>query len=543
MATPSLTPVLPSGQVVIPVPSPNCPGFGGNGPDLNPIDHLPVIGDVTHLVSALGGIVSTVLGWIANPGQAAHDIVGWITWNSVGWNPDSPSCYDPTSAYGFARSVVAGDVQLDASSLYHDAYSALALVSMVVVCAAAVARVVRISHDERTHWGTGVAETALRTLAGIAGIQLGFAVLSWLVPLFSELAGQVFLTFAALSVPTSSGFDPLGALLFTGLLRLPQLGLVALVLIPVLLFQLIRFVLLMVIRFVVISFGIAVAPLFIALAVFDHQAQVVQWWWRMMLGALVAPVVAAGMIGLTIGLGLRTAVAGQSMSSVFFGPLVSVILVIGGLWLTGKAMRALLFGLGGQHGSMVATIRHAAEALLFLPAAVASLAAGGALLASGAGGGGALLRGLGSGRFGSGVVGSAMATDNPLSRAAGLSFFNTPSAAFSAFRASPGGDRFIGEVTAGLMPPTVPSAARWATVEALPGMDSAMRRLRLAVHGESTRTGQLEVAPGAWAAFDHAVISAWPQRAGPTAEPNPDSPPPPGPTPWRRSLPPPEVRP
>jgi hypothetical protein len=226
---------------------------------------------------------------------------------------------------------------------------------------------------------------------------------------------------------------------------------------------------------------------------------------------------------------------------VYFGPLVSVILVIGGLWLTGKAMRALLFGLGGQHGSMIATIRHAAEVLLFLPAAVASLAAGGALLASGAGGGGALLKGLGSGRFGSGVVGSAMATDNPLSRAAGLSFFNTPSAAFSAFRASPGGNRFIGEVTSGLMPPSAPAAARWAAVEALPGMDSAMRRLRLAVHGESTRTGQLEVTPPAWAAFDHAVISAWPQRSGPTADPNADSPPPP--TPWRSSLSPPEVGP
>jgi len=43
---------------------------------------------------------------------------------------------------------------------------------------------------------------------------------------------------------------------------------------------------------------------------------------------------------------------------------IGVILVIGGLWLTGKAMRALLFGLGGQHGSLIATVRHGAEALL-----------------------------------------------------------------------------------------------------------------------------------------------------------------------------------
>src|ERR1700676_898165 len=203
-------------------------------------------------------------------------------------------------------------------------------------------------------------------------------------------------------------------------------------------------------------------------------------------------------------------------------------------------MRALLFGLSGQHGSIVATVRHAAETLLFVPAALASVAAGGALLAAGAGGGSALLKGLGSGRVGSGVVGSAMATDNPMSRAAGLRFFSTPTEAFSAFKASPGGDRFIEEVTSGLMPPAAPSAVRWAAVAKLPGMDSAMRRLRLSVHSQSTSAGRLEVAPAAWAAFDHAVTSAWPQRSSPPTEPGPE--PPPNPNPERNSQPAPEAR-
>ena len=150
---PSSAPILLAGQIVIPVPSASCPGVGGSGPDLNPIDYVPIIGDVAHLVSALTGILSTVLGWIAVPGQAAHNILGWVTWNTVGWNPNSPNCNDPTSAYGFARSVIGGDVQLDASSLYHDAYSSLALVSMVIVCAAAIARIVRSSHDQRTPGG------------------------------------------------------------------------------------------------------------------------------------------------------------------------------------------------------------------------------------------------------------------------------------------------------------------------------------------------------------------------------------------------------
>ena len=43
---------------------------------------------------------------------------------------------------------------------------------MVVVCAAAVARIVRVSHDQRTHWGGGVAETVLRAVAGAKQSQI-----------------------------------------------------------------------------------------------------------------------------------------------------------------------------------------------------------------------------------------------------------------------------------------------------------------------------------------------------------------------------------
>ena len=150
-----------------------------------------------------------MLGWIAVPGQAAHDILGWVTWNTVGWNPASPNCYDPTSAYGFARSVIGGDVQLDASSLYHDAYSSLALVSHGHRLRRGdrpdCAQQPRPAHPLGDGRGS---ESVLRAVAGIAAIQLGFAVLSWLIPLFSALAADVFLTFVGLAVPDPSGFDP-----------------------------------------------------------------------------------------------------------------------------------------------------------------------------------------------------------------------------------------------------------------------------------------------------------------------------------------------
>jgi hypothetical protein len=71
-------------------------------------------------------------------------------------------------------------------------------------------------------------------------------------------------------------------------------------------------------------------------------------------------------------------------------------------------------------------------------------------------------------------------------------------------------------------------------------MDSAMRRLRLSVHGQSTSAGRLEVPPVAWAAFDHAVTSAWPQRSSHSTERGAEPPPPANP--GRSAQPAPEVR-
>jgi len=330
----------------------------------------------------------------------------------VGWSPASPNCYDPTRHTASPGPVIGGDVQLDALQPVSRRVLSLALVSLVIVCAGAIARIVRSSHDQRTTGAPAWLRTALRAVAGIAAIELGFAVLSWLIPLFSALAADVFLTFVGLAVPDPSASTRSGRCSSPACCACRSSVWSRSCSIPVLLFQLIRFVLLMVIPLHRHSAsGIAAAPLFFALAVFDHQAQVVQWWWRLMLGALVAPVVALGMLGLTIGLALRTAVEGQSALELLLRPLVSVILVIGGSGSPQGDASAALRARWPSTAPSWATVRHAAEALLFVPAAVASVAAGGALLAAGAGGGGALLRGLSSGRFGSGVVGSAMATD------------------------------------------------------------------------------------------------------------------------------------
>jgi len=506
-------PVTGNGHVIIPTVSAQCPRFGddGGGFDWNPIDHVPIIGDASRLIQSIGKIVSTFFQWIADPGHMAHSIVGWVTWNTIGWNPDAPTCYSPTSGYGFARSVVAGDVQLGASTLYQSAYSSLAMLGIVVVFAGSIGRLVRAGHDPQRAWGSVLLDCLFRMVLGLSGITLGFALLDWLLPLCTELGNAMFSTFASLAGQGVQHADPLGALLFPGLGHLGGLGLVALVLAPVILFQVVKMMLHLVMRFLVVSFGVATAPLIIALAVYDHRSRVVQWWLSMMLGAAVVPIVFSAMIGLTIGLSLALAGGDQSLSSQAFAPLAGIIVILGGVWLTNKALKSLLFGLSGQH-SMMTWLRHAAETMLFVPAALGGIVAGGSLVAAGAGARAGLVSGLGGGRYGSGLVNQAMRSDNWMSRKAGLQFFDTPGKALDAFKGSPQGDQFIRDVTGSHVPASTPAQQRWGMVEGLPGMEGPMRQLRQTVHGESTRSGKLGVTPETWTRFQDAVDTGFARR-------------------------------
>jgi hypothetical protein len=316
----------------------------------------------------------------------------------------------------------------------------------------------------------------------------------------------MFLTLAALSVTNAQGFDPLGVLLFVGLRALPSLQLVGLILIPVLLYQLVRVVLLMVLRFIVLSLGIAAVPVVIAIAVFDSKNALVRWYVGLLLGAAIAPLVLAFCIGITIGLALHAA-SGSGSGNSGASAIVGVVLVIGGCWLTSRALRACLYGFSG-HPTPSRLLRSAVEAAILMPAAVAGVAGVGAVLASGAARGAGILQGLSWSGPGRGFVWAAMRSNNPLSRAAGLQFHQSPIEAFQAFKTSDAGSRFISELTAGRTAPQASPTQRWAAVERLQGMEGALRQLRTGLHAESARTGRLAVPPQTWGAFDEAFQRA-----------------------------------
>lgn len=478
-------------DTLVPVAAAACPSpDGSGGPGLGDLlNHLPIIGGVSQLVQDVGGIAGTLLRWLRDPSAMAHDVVSWLTWHLVGWNPDHPDCYQPTSEYGFFRSVIAGDVRLDASSAYHDAYESLALGSMIVVLLAGAARVVRAAGTPRKEWSAALIEVLPRVIIGMAGVRLGFALLSLVLPLCSSAGLAVFHAFAAVSgVSHSQATDPLSLLLFGGLGHLAGLGLVELILVPILLFQLLRTLFLLIARFLIVSFGVAFAPLVIAVAVFDHRTRAVQWWATMMGGAALVPIVSGGMIGLTIGLSLRFAQGDQSASSLVGGPLVGVIIAIGGLWLTGKALRALLFEANRQGGGVLTVLRYAAELAIVLP----MVAAGLATVVPGTGG--RMLAALGSrGAMGGGILAASNVRRAATSTATKTAF--SPEAAFAEFKASAEGQSLARAATTGVLPDETAAAARWSFLEQHPHMQDAVKDVQASVAAASTRTGTGSLEP------------------------------------------------
>ena len=445
-------------------------------------------------------MASTIMAWIQDPGQMIHDVVGWVTWHLIGWNPDAPDCYEPTSEYGFWRSVVLGDVKLGASGVYHDAYDSLALGGMLLVLFAGMMRAIRMAGDRQADWRTQLTDAVPRTLLGIGAVIVGFSALDLVLPLFSAAGAVLFKTLAGLAGEPVNGSDPLALVLFSSLVHAPGFGFVALLLIPVLLVLLVRVLFLLVSRFLIISFGIAFAPLVIAAAVFDHRTRLVQWYVGTMGGAAITPVVSGAMLGMTVGLSLRFSQGDQSFSSLAFGPLVGIIVEVGGLWLTRKAIRALIFAGEGGHGSMLALVRNALEMLVVVPMIASAIAGPAAVAAAVPGRAGRVFASLGSyGLAKGGLVGAVQSS--ALADAPAAVYTQKSASAFEAFATSEQGTELATSATAGLVPAGTPTEARWAYLARSESMAPAMDTLRASVFASQTRTGSAIAAPQDAAAF------------------------------------------
>jgi hypothetical protein len=484
---------------IVPTPGSCAPQQSGQNPILqylnNLVDGIPIIGGVTQLVGLVGSVLGTIVEWVTNPNQGAQSVGDWALWNVFGYNPQDPSCYSPTSPYGFFSSVFLGDVQLSADSIYSDAYNALAWASIVLVLVAGALRLVRGMSDPEVRGEHLILDTTLRVVMGIGAIYIAFPVLSWLLPLVTGVGLWIF--DALLGVAGAPIVrDPLGVLLYTSAVPILRLGLVALLILPFAIWFLMRVVGLLIIRFLVVCFGVMFLPLLIAVAVYDPKSRAVRWWLEALASAAIIPLVTACLFGGTLGLALRFGEGSPSDGIFSMAVVAEVVVALGGLWLSGRVLKAILFHdvAGGGHpfDPLRNFVARAVGMAAVVPAAAAGLLTGpmGAAVAYSAGGVGGLgvlaasqrMRGRqgGQGQGGSGSGGAGV----PGSAAEVLTgFFGSASGAGVAEAATPD------------LPPDTMLAGRWAALSADPNLRGPMERLRTAVLAHASRTGQMGVAP------------------------------------------------
>jgi len=508
--------LLSTSPLIVPTPGSCAPSTASGGP-LGAIGQfigtvtngIPIIGNVSKVVGLVGSVLGLMVEWVGNPGQMVQDIGGWLLWNLLGYNINEPSCYSPTSPYGFFRSVALGDVNLSASYIYSDAYNALAVASLVLVLLAGMLRVVRGVGDPETRSEALIVDVVIRVMVGIAAIYVGFPVLAWLLPAISSVGAAIFgALLGIMGAPVVR--DPLGVLLYTSANPLLRLGLIGLLILPIAIWFMARVIGLLIMRFLIVVLGVMFLPLLIAVAVYDPKHKAVRWWAEALGSAAIIPIVTACLFGGTLGLAVRFGMGDPSDGLFSFGAVAEVVVAIGGLWLSGKVLRALLFH---EISDSPHPVRHFAERAMgmamLLPAAASGLLTGpaGAAIAYSTGGvGGVAVMGASQRLRQSGVL-SGLARSVSGGAAGGGA--GSPAEVLQSFRSSSAGAR-VAEAATPDLPRDRGPGERWTALAADQQLQDPMQRLNTSVLAHTARTGETGVPQGE---AEHFIQAATARRA------------------------------
>ena len=134
------------------------------------------------------------------------------------------------------------------------------------------------------------------------------------------------------------------------------------------------------VRVIQLVFAVATAPLFVAVAVYDHRSRFVQWWLELLTSALLLPVILAVFGSLTAGIALFLLGGNQALLSpggateAVTRTLLACFAVIGGVWMTGKAVHGLAWR-GFSHGGLTGAMTAVSTAVMAVPNAAGDLSA------------------------------------------------------------------------------------------------------------------------------------------------------------------------
>jgi len=266
-------------------------------------------------------------------------------------------------------------------------YSAFSVSGVFIAMTCAVVRVVRGVFDQRADALHLVVDNVARAL--VAGGLLvaptpDNSLLLNVIRLSTNASGRIA---AAAGGAVASAFTTnldLGSVV--GNLAATGFGLAGigdfLVAIPILLvaFAFVYILSLYLLRIVQLVFAVASAPLFVGLAVYDHRNRFVQWWLDLFTSAMLLPVILAVCGSLTSGVALFF--LGGNQGGLTPGGAVEAVVrtllacfaVLGGVWMTGKAVHGLAWR-SFSHGGITGAATAVSTTLMALPNAAADASA------------------------------------------------------------------------------------------------------------------------------------------------------------------------
>lgn len=231
---------------------------------------------------------------------------------------------------------------LSGSAQLHSVWQAVAAAASGLVAVAALARALRMALAVDARPASALIEVAIRAGLSLGLVQLSYDGLLWAYQASSAVSAAILgeLLHQA-GAPDLESW--LGLAFAPNLADLLQLGL---------LLSGLYVALMLVVARLLMLFSIVAAPLVIPLIAYSERTDLLVWWGRLTLGALLAPPIGSVVIGVT------AVLASNGGSVVPWVPgLGSAIAVIGGFMLLGQALRQLTvhtFQIG--HGMSTATM-------------------------------------------------------------------------------------------------------------------------------------------------------------------------------------------
>ncbi|HKR99380.1 MAG TPA: type IV secretion system protein, partial [Candidatus Dormibacteraeota bacterium] len=262
----------------------------------------------------------------------------------------------------------------DPSDIYQTVYQAMQAPALLIAAAAAGLRTLRLHLEPRQHALHTVLEVLPRLLicAAVIGIPgatpaIGYIAIAWVVNASVAVATGLFTTLLHTSLlqGITSGQDWFGQLVQT-IGNGGRAFIVVLIGFIPLLIMFLYAAFLLVLRTIMIGFCVATAPLCLATAAFDTRNRVLQQWLDLLVGAAMTPVVMGAAIAISFTL------ASSVVKALVVGPVLAVVLLLGGVWMSGKLVHQLtwrhfshggaLAGFAAGVSAMLTPLHHAGSA-------------------------------------------------------------------------------------------------------------------------------------------------------------------------------------